>query len=112
MPSEREGKPRAEGYIPVYLSDDHPFAEMRNGGGYVLKHRLVMAKRVGRPLTPFEKVHHRDEDKSNNADGNLILTNAGQHRRYHGTQHSPETRAKIAETQRRRWQIRNSRTLS
>lgn len=47
--------------------------------GTVLEHRLVMAKKIGRPLEDGEVVHHIDGDKQNNAPDNLEL---------HGTPHS------------------------
>lgn len=40
---------------------------------YVLEHRLVMARRLGRPLRKNETVHHIDGNTQNNADANLQL---------------------------------------
>ena len=43
------------------------------GARYVLEHRLVMARLLGRPLTDEETVHHKDNNKENNAPDNLQL---------------------------------------
>lgn len=49
------------------------FASMARTSGYVLEHRLVVARAIGRPLTRREVVHHMDHDPSNNAPENLAL---------------------------------------
>jgi len=59
-----------EGYI---LVKDNFFVEMLNRSGYVLKHRIEMAKYLNRPLTKNESVHHIDGDKENNDISNLQL---------------------------------------
>lgn len=56
--------------------------------GYVKRngrheHRSVMEERLGRPLKSDEIVHHRDENKRNNADDNLELTDRAGHARIH-----------------------------
>lgn len=59
-----------DGYI---LVRDNSFPEMLNRSGYVLKHRIEMAKYLNRPLTKNESVHHIDGDKENNDISNLQL---------------------------------------
>src|SRR5262245_45901020 len=58
-------------YWRVKVSLDDPMASMRNNLGYVLEHRLVMARKLGRPLKESETVHHIDGDKENNSPDNL-----------------------------------------
>ncbi len=70
----------ADGYVLV-KSPDHPHATK---AGYVLEHRLVMERRLGRYLLPSEVVHHKDENPANNADDNLVLhASNGAHLREH-----------------------------
>jgi len=56
-----------KGYVLI-LCPDHPYCI---SGGYVLEHKLVVEKKIGRYLTKEEVVHHRDEDKTNNSIENL-----------------------------------------
>jgi len=46
-------------------------------------HRKVAEQKVGRKLGPNEVVDHLDEDKSNNAPGNLDTTPRGAHTAKH-----------------------------
>jgi len=69
-----------EGYILLRLSpDDSFFLSMASKGGYVLEHRLVMAKKLGRCLHPWEIVHHRDGVKDNNTEDNLFIASETGH---------------------------------
>lgn len=67
------GRIVANGYVQIRVSSDHPFACMRNSVGYVAEHRLVMAEKLGRPLTRKETVHHIDGDITHNDPSNLQL---------------------------------------
>jgi hypothetical protein len=46
---------------------------MARADGYVMEHRLVMARMVGRPLMRTECVHHADHNPLNNVPTNLEL---------------------------------------
>lgn len=61
------------GYISIGLRDDDPLRQFARSGGYMLEHRLVMARHLGRPLTSDEFVHHRNGIKADNTFGNLEL---------------------------------------
>lgn len=61
------------GYIQVKMPDDDPMIAMRNADGYVLEHRLVMARKLGRPLLPAENPHHKNLIRTDNDPSNLEL---------------------------------------
>jgi len=65
-----------EGYVLIKLQPDSPFYQMTNSRGYVLEHRLIMAKHLKRCLQPIEKIHHRgithpQDSKENKQDNRL-----------------------------------------
>lgn len=57
------------GYIKE-LCPNHPNADP---GGYVLQHRLVMERTIGRYLKSSERVHHKNGDRQDNRPENLEL---------------------------------------
>ena len=71
----------------------HPY--VKEGGRH--QHRMVAEEKIGRPLTPGEVVHHRDENGHNNAPSNLdVLPSQAEHARLHftGTKQNAEHVAK------------------
>ena len=66
-------------YVKI-LSKQHP----NNVKGFVLEHRLVVEKKLGRYLKKEEVVHHIDFDKKNNNLNNLMLfKNNKEHIKFH-----------------------------
>ena len=61
------------GYIKLLLTDDDPFYCMANKNGYVLEHRYLVAKKLGRPLKKHEVVHHLNGIRDDNRTENLEL---------------------------------------
>jgi len=79
-------KLRKDGYVFVVVPDDHPFPSYTKKSGlkYVLEHRYLMEKHIGRYLLPGEVVHHIDGDNTNNSITNLmLLPNQTEHARLH-----------------------------
>lgn len=80
-PFRRGGMQHKNGYLAVLIRSDDPHFEMRQrnalladmGCGYVLEHRLVMARHLGRSLRSGESVHHINGIKDDNRIKNLQL---------------------------------------
>jgi hypothetical protein len=62
-----------KGEVCVY-APQHPDATRK---GYVLEHRLVMERELGRPLLRSETVRHKDGNPRNNAPANLVVVKSG-----------------------------------
>jgi len=70
------GRAKASGgYIKIY-KPEYPKA---NNRGYILEHRLVMEKYLGRHLEPWEIIHHKNGIKDDNRIENLEIVFRGIH---------------------------------
>lgn len=54
---------RTSGYVQMRLSNPRRTA---------YEHRVIVERAIGRPLKSTEQVHHVDEDRTNNAQSNLV----------------------------------------
>lgn len=74
-----------------YVRCPPEFLSMARKDGYVMEHRLVAARAMGRALTRAEVVHHRNHDATDNRIRNLMTfrTNAEHKRFEHGAAIEP-----------------------
>lgn len=69
------------GYKMIYMPEHH-----RAIGKMVYEHIYLVEQYIGRQLRDGEEVHHRDENRLNNSEDNLIVFKTkGDHSRYHRT---------------------------
>jgi len=66
-----------DGRVRAYCRDDN------NNVKIVSYPRILMEEKLGRPLEPYEDVHHIDGNKLNNSIDNLALINHGDHQKMH-----------------------------
>lgn len=78
-PNWQGGKIRQGGYVMILLEPTDFFYSMAGKNGYVMEHRLIMAKHLGRCLQEWEKVHHKDGIRDHNVVSNFKLTTNGSH---------------------------------
>lgn len=74
-----EGQRRINGYIRVYVPN-HPNCDKR---GFVLEHRIVMERTIGRYLESGEVVHHINGVRDDNRPENLARMLFGEHSAMH-----------------------------
>lgn len=67
-----------------YFLQKEPSHPSANVNGYVLQHRLIVEKSIGRYLKVRELVHHIDENrKNNNLDNLFLFRHQAAHNRWH-----------------------------
>lgn len=74
-PNYKGGKSDDKGYVRIYAPNHYPGQKTN----YIMEHRLVMEKTLGRQLTRKEFVHHRNGIKNDNRPENLELVARNPH---------------------------------
>lgn len=72
--------------MKTYIGKDgrvRALVKTEHGYSVVSYPRILMAEKLGRPLEPFEDVHHIDENPLNNNIDNLELVLHGEHQKRH-----------------------------
>lgn len=79
MTGKKTWRVNDHGYVAIWMPN---YAGSRKNG-YILEHRYVMEKHLGRLLRPKEVVHHLNEIKTDNRIENLELTDISAHVKEH-----------------------------
>jgi len=91
------------GYVLKRVDCNDPYCIMAYRTNYVLEHRYIMAKQLGRPLTKSEFVHHINGIKDDNRIKNLQLVSRNDHSIYNKLCSKCELRNEIRLL---RWQVK------
>lgn len=76
----------------IYICNDGRVrAYNKNTHSVISYPRILMEENLGRPLMPYEQVHHKDENPLNNDIDNLQIELLGPHQRYHSTKYYDTT---------------------
>ncbi len=67
---------------------------------FIDEHRKIMEEYLGRKLSRYEVVHHKDGNKSNNKIENLMVMSLSEHSKMHqtGIKRSEETRKRLSDS--------------
>lgn len=95
-----------KGYIVLCIKE-HPKSD---ASGYVMEHRVMVEKKIGRLLKENEVVHHLNEIRHDNRLSNLELMDRSEHTILHhlGSERSDETKALISKKAKARLKLKKN----
>ena len=79
----------SDGYVYIHVEtlaakEQALYGNMADQNGYILEHRLVAARKLGRSLTQNEIAHHENGKRDDNRPENIsVIASPGEHIRLH-----------------------------
>jgi hypothetical protein len=94
----RKGKPSWNAGTAKGFLDQRGYRALKIGTRTVREHRVLMERHLKRKLQPWEHIHHRNGDRTDNRIRNLELITITEHNALHhlGSKRSDQTKRTIA----------------
>lgn len=83
---------RKDGYILIRIAS---IPQKATGARYKLQHRVVMERKLGRPLLRSEVVHHINHNKSDNRIKNLKVISQSKHATEHYKERKKDKKGRL-----------------
>ncbi len=91
MTMPKKAKPNGS----LYLDPVNGYILIKHNGKWKRRNRVVMEKELKRPLEPWEHVHHKNGNRTDDRLCNLVIISASEHSRLHNTGRRASSETKI-----------------